>query len=146
MKKFTTNYMVTVMLISLDTNVWIFGIVSGEPHCEKILVNLSRFNVVVPDQIRLELERNLSNKNLKKFYYFVAEFDVILNYERVPESYITKFESKGLKKGDAIIGGFAHWQKIDAFVSDNRDFLRGLSAGHYFQVMSPQEFCEDFNL
>jgi len=31
-------------------------------------------------------------------------------------------------------------------VSDNRDFLRGLSAGHYFEVMSPQEFCEAFAL
>ena len=56
------------------------------------------------------------------------------------------FESKGLKKGDAIIGGFAEWKKIDTIVSDNRDFLRGLSAGHSFDVMSPQEFCEKFNL
>lgn len=60
--------------------------------------------------------------------------------------YITKFESHRLKKGDAIIGGFCEWQKVDKIVSDNRDFLRGLAAEHHFEVMSPQEFCEAFGL
>lgn len=143
---FMTNYIAIVMLISLDTNVWIFGILGSDPYCEKILLNLSHFNVVVPNQVRLELERNISNQNLNRFYYFADLFDVVLNYERVPEIFIAKFEAKGLKKGDAVIGGFSHWQKIDVFVSDNRDFLRGLSAGHYFQVMSPKEFCQDFTL
>jgi hypothetical protein len=64
----------------------------------------------------------------------------------VPEIYVTMFKQKGLKKGDAIIGGFGEWKKVDKIVSDNRDFLRGLSAGHYFEVMSPQEFCEEFGL
>jgi predicted nucleic acid-binding protein len=134
------------MLISLDTNVWIFGIVGSNPFCEKILLHLSQFDVVVPNQVRVELERNLSQKNLKKFYYFVHEFDVTLNNERIPEIYITMFEEKGLKKGDAIIGGFAEWKKVDKIISGNRDFLRGLSAGHHFTVMSPQEFCADFGL
>jgi len=34
----------------------------------------------------------------------------------------------------------------EAIVSDNRDFLRGLSPEHYFEVMSPQEFCVKFGL
>ena len=55
------------MSISLDTNVWIFGIVGGEPFCEKILVNLSKFSVVVPNQVRVELERNLPTTELKNF-------------------------------------------------------------------------------
>lgn len=69
-----------------------------------------------------------------------------MNYEKVPDVYITMFESKGLKKGDAIIGGFCEWQKVDKIVSDNRDFLRVLSGEHHFDVMSPQEFCEKFDL
>lgn len=134
------------MLISLDTNVWIFGIVGSERSCEKILLNLFQFDVVVPDQVRLELARNLPQAELRTFYHFVNTFDVALNYNRVPEEYISMFESKGLKKGDAVIGGFAEWQKVDKVVSDNRDFLRGLSAGHYFDVMSPEEFCMAFGL
>lgn len=100
------------MLVSLDTNVWILGIIGGDRFCEKILVNLFQFDVIVPNQVRVELEHNLTHNNLKKFYYFVNNFDVLLNYERVPEIYITMFEEKGLKKGDAIIGGFCEWQKL----------------------------------
>ncbi len=140
------SYMETAMLISLDTNVWILGIVGSNAFCEKILVNLARFKVIVPNQIRVELEHNLSKQNLKKFYYFVNQFDVSLNYDQVPEIYITMFEAKGLKKGDAIIGGFGEWQKVDTIISNNRDFLRGLAPEHYFEVMSPQEFCEKFDL
>jgi len=134
------------MRISLDTNVWIFGIVGSDKFCETILLNLAQFKVIVPNQVRVELERNLSQQNLKKFYYFIKEFNIDINYKQVPEIYITMFEGKGLKKGDAIIGGFAEWQKIEAIVSDNRDFLRGLSPEHYFEVMSPQEFCVKFGL
>ena len=140
------NYMVTDMRISLDTNVWIFGIVGGDEFCRTILRNLSNFDVIVPDQVRAELTRNLSDLDIDVFYQIVNEFDVQLNYEETPQIYVTMFESKGLKKGDAVIGGFCEWQEIDSIISDNRDFLRGLSAGHHFEVMSPQEFCEKFDL
>ncbi|MDM8520208.1 PIN domain-containing protein [Anaerolineales bacterium HSG6] len=134
------------MRISLDTNVWIFGIVGSDEFCQRILDNLSLFDVIVPDQVRRELNRNLSEQMMKRFYQFIQQPNVQLSYDEVPEIYITMFESKGLKKGDAIIGGFGEWRKVDKIVSDNRDFLRGLSAGHHFEVMSPQEFCEEFSL
>ena len=134
------------MKVSLDTNVWIFGLVGGDYFCRKIIANLSRFEVIVPGQVRVELERNLSEADMKDFYRLAIEVGVELNYQQVPEIYITMFESKGLKKGDAIIGGFAEWLEVDKIVSDNRDFLRGLAAGHYFEVMSPQEFCEAYGL
>jgi len=134
------------MQISLDTNVWIFGILEYDPYCQKILMNLSDFQVVVPNQIRKELSDNLSKEFLKYFYQLALQPNVHLNYETVPDEYIAMFESKGLKKGDTVIAGFAEWQKVDKIISDNRDFLRGLSAGHHFEVMSPQEFCEEFDL
>jgi hypothetical protein len=119
-----------------------------EKQCilSKILLNLSRFTIVVPNQVRAELVCNLPDRYMKEFYQLVNEAHVQLDYENVPDMYITIFESKGLKKGDAVIGGFAEWKKVDSIVSDNRDFLRGLSAGYYFTVMSPQEFCAEFGL
>ena len=140
------SYMVICMMISLDTNVWIFGLFGNDVFCEQILGNLSKFDVVVPNQVRSELENNLPKTHLKRFYQIVRRSNIQLNFEVVPTVYITTFKEKGLKKGDAIIGGFAEWQKVDTIISDNRDFLRGLSAGHYFEVMSPQEFCEKFDL
>jgi predicted nucleic acid-binding protein len=134
------------MQISLDTNVWMFGLFANNIHCKRILDNISQFDVIIPNQVRAELERNLPDSYLKRFYQIVNKTQVELSYDKVPDVYITMFESKGLKKGDAIIGGFGEWKKVDKIVSDNRDFLRGLSAGHYFEVMSPQEFCEEFGL
>ncbi|MEM8640896.1 MAG: PIN domain-containing protein [Cyanobacteria bacterium P01_G01_bin.54] len=136
----------TGLRISLDTNVWIFGLLSDDNFCQKILDNLSQFELIIPDQVRRELSGNLSDGMMRRFYQFTQQPNVQLSYDQVPEDYITMFEAKGLKKGDAIIGGFGEWLKIDKIISDNRDFLRGLSAGHYFEVMSPQEFCEEFGL
>lgn len=134
------------MQVSFDTNVWIFGIVGIDPFCERILLNLDKFEIIVPDQIRAELERNLSDYDMKRFYQFVLRFGVTIDFAEVPASYIAAFEEKGLKKGDAEIGAFCEWRQIDIVVSDNRDFLKNLSSGHYFEILSPQEFCEAFGL
>jgi len=134
------------MQISFDANIWILGILDINPFCVKILINLSKFNVALPNQIRAEVERNLANKHVKQFYQFVLLSGARIDFETVPPSYIKSFEEKGLKKGDAEIGAFCEWRKVDIIVSNNRDFLRGLSPGHYFEVMSPQEFCERFGL
>lgn len=134
------------MLISLDTNVWIFGLLNGDSYCRKIILNLSEFNIVVPNQVRVELTVNLGEQDMKQFYNLVTQSNIQLSYDAVPDMYVSMFKAKGLKKGDATIGGFGEWKKVDKIVSDNRDFLKGLSAGHHFEVMSPQEFCAEFGL
>ncbi len=134
------------MQISLDTNVWIFGIVSADEFCEKILFNLIRFEIIIPDQVRAELERNLLSQDMKQFYQLVYQTGVTIDSEKVPSTYIAEFEQKGLKKGDAEIGAFCEWRQIDVLVSDNRDFLKSLPPDQHFQVMSPREFCETFDL
>ncbi len=134
------------MVISLDTNVWMFGLFQTNLYCQKILFNLSTFWVVVPNQTRTELERNLSHATMKTFHQVAIEAGVRLDFEAVPKSYITMFETKGLKKGDAVIGAYCEWRRVDVLVSDNRDFLRGLSGAHSFSVMSPQAFCETYGL
>ncbi len=96
--------------------------------------------------MRTKLERNLSTFVLKKFYRISRSSGVQFKFEKVPEDYIKLFEAKGLKKGDAIIGGFCEWMRVDAIVSDNRDFLRGLATDHSFEVISPQQFCEKVGL
>jgi hypothetical protein len=70
-----------------------------DKSCERILLNLEKFEVVVPDQVREELERNLSDYDMKQFYQFMLRFGVTIDFAAVPASYITMFEEKGLKKG-----------------------------------------------
>lgn len=134
------------MRISLDTNIWIFGILGADQFCERILLNLEKFEVLVPDQVREELERNLSDYDMKQFYQFMLRQGVTIDFAPVPLTFISIFEDKGLKKGDAEIGAYCEWRQVEVIVSDNRDFLRGLASGHYFEVMSPSLFCEKFEL
>ncbi|MCP4350642.1 MAG: type II toxin-antitoxin system VapC family toxin [Desulfobacterales bacterium] len=132
------------MKVSIDTNVWIFGIVGADEFSEKVLLNLSKFRIIIPDQVREELERNLSRSEMNKFYRFVYKSEAEIDFEAVPAEYISEFEQKGLKKGDAEIGAFCMWRKIQIFISDNRDFLNLLSSEEYFKVMSPRIFCKNF--
>jgi predicted nucleic acid-binding protein len=136
----------SVIRVSLDTNIWIFGLVGGDRFCEKILSNLPRFQIFIPDQVRAELERNLSDFDMKKFYQTVLRHGVQLDFERVPSTALATFKEKGLKKGDIEIGAFCEWRKIDILVSDNRDFLKALPPNQYFEVMSAEIFCERFDL
>ena len=54
------------MQISLDTNIWIVGILGIDRWCEQILFNLSRFDVILPEQVREELSRHLSNEDMQQ--------------------------------------------------------------------------------
>ena len=62
------NCMVICMKISLDTNIWMFGLFRNNEFCKRILDNLSLFEIIVPNQIRIELERNLPDLQLKEFH------------------------------------------------------------------------------
>lgn len=61
------------MAVSLDTNVWIFGFLGADIFCEKIILNLRRFQIVIPVQIRAELERNLPGQYMRQFYLLAIE-------------------------------------------------------------------------
>ena len=134
------------MRIVLDTNIWISGLAGTHPLCQEILINLNRLDVVVPDQVREELERNLPDSVMKQFYRLLLQSDTEVDFELVPGDLIAAFEDKGLKKGDAEIGAFCAWREIAVLVSTNRDFLRGMTVGHSFDVLSPEKFCQDFGL
>ena len=50
--------------------------------------------------------------------------------------------SLGLReKGDAFIGAFAEWMKVDYLISENRHFLRELQTEAY-AVMNAERFIQ----
>ena len=69
-----------------------------------------------------------------------------IDYEKVPQDLIVSFNQQGLKKGDAEIGAFCDWRKINIFVSDNRHFLKTLPSGQQFEIMYPEQFCKVMGL
>lgn len=134
------------MVISLDTNVWIFGLTGIQPACVTILDHLAQWPLAVPDQVRTELERNLSPQDMKTFYNRINKLRATIDYAPVSEERIEALKQRGLKKGDAVIAAFCEQHAIGIFVSDNRDFLRTLAPSARFQIVSPTEFCTMFNL
>jgi hypothetical protein len=60
-------------------------ILEYDEYCRKILMNLSDFEVIVPNQIRKELSDNLSKEFLKYFYQLAMQPNIHLNYEVVPD-------------------------------------------------------------
>ena len=93
------------------------------------------------------MERNLSDRDMKRFYQLVFQFENLkIDFEAIPISYVAAFHEKGLVKGDAEIGAFCEWRKIDILISDNRDFLKALLFEKSFQVLSPKSFCDEFSL
>lgn len=99
------------MKISLDTNVWIFGLMGNDELCRRILRHISQFEVVVPDQVRRELNRNLSEQMMKRFYQFAQQPNVTLSLDDVPEIYITMFEGKGLKRAMQLLVALRNGKK-----------------------------------
>ena len=83
------------MRIVLDTIIWISGLAGTHPLCQKILINLNRLDVVVPDQVREELERNLPDSVMKQFYRLLLQSDTEVDFELVPGDLIAAFEGKG---------------------------------------------------
>ncbi len=134
------------MVISLDTNIWIFGIRELNPYCIGILGRLPTFTTIIPNQVRLELERNLSEVHMRRFYELLRSSGAVIDYEPVPELMIAEFEERGLRKGDAVIAAFCQHHAIALFISDNRDFLRTLAPTSPFQIIAPQAFCEMFEI
>ena len=95
------------MDISLDTNIWIFGITGFDPACEVILAHLDSFSIIVLDQVRTELERNLSSAEMSRFYHLVIKNQVTIDLEAVPEELVRAFVQNGLKKVMRLLVHFA---------------------------------------
>ena len=97
-------------------------------------------------QVRVELERNLSQPHMNRFYELLTASNATIDYSPVASDDIAAFQTRGLRKGDAVIAAFCERHHITIFVSDNRDFLRHLLPPTNFEVLSPAEFCTMFNL
>ena len=132
--------------IVIDTNVWIFAILQTDNFSRKIIHHLDLLNTTIPNQVRAELQDNLGAVQVKEFHQLINKHSIEIDFHRITVSRISAYEQKGLKKGDAEIAAYCEWQNINILVSDNRDFLRGLVASHPFRVLSPKEFCLEFDL
>lgn len=115
---------------------------SGNLHCVRILNALSQLRVLLPNQIRAELVRNFNDRHLRMFFGILEKTNIAIDYGNIPFELIVDYKQKGLKKGDAVISAFCEYRQITILVSENRHFLREVSAEKSFKVLYSQAFCE----
>ena len=128
--------------VALDTNVFVFALrkEATYPACETLLFDkLSELHVYIPLQIFVELQRNLTNDEMRGVLRaLVRAKTVTWDYVPAPAERIARWEQQGAKKGDAVIAAHLEAAKIHYFVSENRHFLTELLASP-FQVLTSEE-------
>ena len=131
------------MLICIDSCVFIRAFDAPASDAAELLGLLNpNLPVVVPRLIVDEVVRNLrSVEFIRTFYRFFSEESGGQIIElRAPDDLVALYVSRGLRvKGDAYIGAFAEWMRVDCLISDNRHFLRDLRTDAY-QLLSPGDF------
>ncbi|OQX14221.1 MAG: hypothetical protein BWK80_42095 [Desulfobacteraceae bacterium IS3] len=84
--------------ISLDTNIFIFGLRNIDLFSVAILKNLFLFNVKIPAQIEKEIRQNFTVDEIRKFYRQVSsltEFEIV--YKPLDNNLVDKYRQFGLK-------------------------------------------------
>lgn len=127
--------------VALDTNVFVFALRKDAtyPACETLLFDrLSELQVYIPLQIVVELQRNLTNDEMRGVLRALLRAKTVTwDYSPAPTELIARWEHQGVKKGDAVIAAHLETAQIRYFVSENRHFLTELSASP-FQVLKSE--------
>lgn len=141
------------MRIILDTNEYIFGL-DKEARQEApgrvldavrfLIEELEDFQLLLPEIIRKEVQRNIPEDLEGDFYRFIYSSEKIQHQSMldVPVKLFEKYrDQKGLKEGDALIAAFAEFEKVDYLVSENRHIYRNLDIRE-FNPVNAQEFLQ----
>ena len=133
-------------LISLDTNIFIFGLRSIDPYSVAVLKNLFQYDARISVQVEKELRNNVSHLELKGFYSLIeplSSFEIV--YRQPEQTVLHDYQKLGLKTGDALIAAFCRDEDIEIFISENRHFLQRLP-DQPFEILDSELFCERFKL
>ncbi len=114
----------------LDTNVWVFGLRRDEtfPACAQLLERIGSFSVVIPLQVLKELNRTLTENEVRDFYRLINQStDLIeLSWQPAPLERVAFYQEQGCRKGDAVIAAHAEELGVKTIISENRQFLQTL--------------------
>jgi predicted nucleic acid-binding protein len=136
--------MVNPPIISLDTNVFIFGFRNLNPASVNILQNLFQFEVEISFQVERELRKNMTEREFRQFYDLIGPLPTVrVIYHPPDDQILSHYRELGLKTGDAYIAAFCEQESIDILISENRHFL-GQLPQRSFQIVDSQTFCKQF--
>ena len=116
-----------------------------KPAC-KVLLNAiledpTTYRLRVSRTILEEVRRNTAPQRFRDFWLFLQALGVSVDEDwEVPFELGVKYESKGLKPGDAFIAAYTEWTGAEYLVTENRDFLTLASLS--FKVVRAEGFLK----
>ena len=135
------------MRLVLDSNEYLFTFgVERNSSCEtflgKLLANPEQYQIRASRTIVEEVRRNTAPERFKNFWSFLQALGVSINEDwEVPFELGAKYESIGLKRGDAFIAAYTEWIGARYLITENRDF-KGLTSLP-FKVLRAEEFLKE---
>jgi len=131
------------LLFVIDSNVYIFGLgLVKVPACEKfifaLLKEFPRHSLRISRSITEEVRRHLSREDFQRFIKIINTLTLIDEDSLIPFELGAKYESAGLKPGDASIPAYTEWVGADVLVTENRHFLTR-SSDLPFKVLTTEE-------
>lgn len=117
------------MQLVLDSNEYLFAFgVERKPSCETLFHTLlkapAKYRIRVSRTILDEVRRNTAPQRFRDFWLFLQALGVAVDEDwEVPFELGAKYESLGLKPGDAFIAAYTEWTGAEYLVTENRDFL-----------------------
>ena len=129
-------------LVALDTNEFIFALRKdpSHPSCETLLFDkLDELKIHLPLQIPLELQRNLTDEEMRRVLLAVMKAKAVTrDYAPAPLELVKRWEQRGAKKGDAVIAAHLEVADVRYFVSENRHFIAEIT-DLPFKVLTSEE-------
>jgi len=113
----------------LDSNEYLFALgAERKPACEALLNTIledpSIYRIRLSRTILEEVRRNTAPQRFRDFWLFLQALGVSVDEDwEVPFELGAKYESLGLKAGDAFIAAYTEWAGADYLITENRDFL-----------------------
>ena len=130
----------------LDSNEYLFTFsrqpkLSSESLLEKIISKPEEYKIRASRTILEEVRRNASPERFKDFWSFLQAAGVSIDEDwEVPFELGAKYESMGLKRGDAFIAAYTEWTDAEYLITENRDFT--ILTLLPFRVLRAEEFLK----
>ena len=117
------------MQFVLDSNEYLFAFgIERKSSCETLFQTLleapAKHRIRISRTILEEVRRNTAPQRFRNFWLFLQALGVTVDEDwEVPFELGAKYESLGLKPGDAFIAAYTEWTGAEYLVTENRDFL-----------------------
>ncbi|MBI4062755.1 MAG: hypothetical protein HY401_00455 [Elusimicrobia bacterium] len=113
------------MLLVIDTNEYLFafGREKYQPAIELLTLlenSCERHQIRICQTIVEEVRRNIPAELMRPFIAYAQSLTTVDDDYLIPANLFAKYESIGLKPGDAFIGAYAEFVGAQAIVSENR--------------------------